>query len=425
MSDVAIQVRGLGKRYTIGGGDRRPGRTLRESISDALAFRGRRAAAAGPPDRSFWALKDVDFTVRRGEVVGIIGRNGAGKSTLLKVLSRITEPTEGGADINGRVGSLLEVGTGFHPELTGRENVFLNGAILGMRRTDIARRFDEIVAFAGTERFLDTPVKYYSSGMYTRLAFAVAAHLEPEVLIVDEVLAVGDAAFQRKCMGKMRDVAEGGRTVLFVSHQMAAVQQLCGRVVLLRGGRVEAEGEPLDVIGRYLGDATEASDGTFDLSDHPARGRQHRPVVRRAALSTGGDAGPTAHFYPDDPLVVELSLDASEPIRDARVAVAIEDATNRRIVTLASYFGGGSLGDLTGERVVRCRLDRLRLGAGRYLISVSVADKYRGLIDSVDAAGWFEVGWRNNFGNGEPYNAVYGPVLSDSRWDVVGATPDR
>ena len=245
MSDIAIQVEGLGKRYAIGG-ERQPYRTLRESI--AGAFRRRPTG----PDRSFWALKDVSFQVNRGEVVGIIGRNGAGKSTLLKVLSRITEPTEGGVDINGRVGSLLEVGTGFHPELTGRENVYLNGAILGMRRAEISRKFDEIVAFAETERFLDTPVKFYSSGMYTRLAFAVAAHLDPEILIVDEVLAVGDATFQKKCLGKMQDVAGAGRTVLFVSHNMQAMARLCAQCVLLKAGRVEGVGEAARMIATYL-----------------------------------------------------------------------------------------------------------------------------------------------------------------------------
>jgi lipopolysaccharide transport system ATP-binding protein len=204
------------------------------------------------PDRMFWALRDVSFTVPRGEVVGIIGRNGAGKSTLLKILSRITEPTEGLVELSGRVGSLLEVGTGFHPELTGRENIFLNGAILGMKRAEIAAKFDDIVCFAELEKFIDTPVKHYSSGMYMRLAFAVAAHLEPEILIVDEVLAVGDAQFQKKCLGKMGEVARGGRTVLFVSHDMGAVQSLCGFAVQLRAGRVVEQGPTAAVINAYL-----------------------------------------------------------------------------------------------------------------------------------------------------------------------------
>ena len=249
MTDVVIHVNGLGKRYEIG--ERRHYKTLRESLALRNPFRPRRNGHADADARTFWALKNVSFDVHRGEIVGIIGRNGAGKSTLLKILSRITDPTEGEVEINGRVGSLLEVGTGFHPELTGRENIFLNGAILGMKRREIAARFDEIVAFAGTGKFLDTPVKYYSSGMYVRLAFGVAAHLEPEILIVDEVLSVGDAEFQKKCLGKMGDVAHSGRTVLFVSHNMAAVKVLCGKAILLNSGVIVSSGNVADVIEDY------------------------------------------------------------------------------------------------------------------------------------------------------------------------------
>src|ERR1700685_964586 len=247
MTDVAIRCEGLAKQYRIG--EREPYRTLRGAITDAFTLRHRllrspsRISSNGREDPNFWALKDVSFEIKRGEVLGIIGRNGAGKSTLLKILSRITEPTRGYADTWGRVGSLLEVGTGFHPELTGRENVYLNGAILGMRRAEIIRKFDEIVAFAEVEKFLDTPVKHYSSGMYMRLAFAVAAHLEPEILVVDEVLAVGDVEFQKKCLGKMHDVATNqGRTVLFVSHNMAAVESMCDQALLLAHGRCPAGG---------------------------------------------------------------------------------------------------------------------------------------------------------------------------------------
>ncbi|HEY0810390.1 MAG TPA: ABC transporter ATP-binding protein, partial [Longimicrobiales bacterium] len=243
MSDVALQVRGLSKQYRIG----EIGRARYETLRDKLAFLPRklfgRAAQPGKPDTTIWALDDVSFDLERGGTLAVIGRNGAGKSTLLKILSRITEPTRGHADIFGRVGALLEVGTGFHPELTGRENVFLNGAILGMRRHEIVARMDEILAFAEVEQFADTPVKYYSSGMYLRLAFSVAAHMEPEILIVDEVLAVGDMAFQRKCMGKMGAVAREGRTVLFVSHNMGAVTRLCKSGLVLDRGRVSYHGE--------------------------------------------------------------------------------------------------------------------------------------------------------------------------------------
>lgn len=248
MSKPVILAEGLGKTFRLGA---TPARYA--TLRDALATVWRRPGRGRTPrvSESFWALKDVSFEVRRGEVVGVIGRNGAGKSTLLKILSRITAPTEGTAEIRGRIGSLLEVGTGFHPELTGRENVFLNGAILGMRRAEIERKFDEIVAFAEVERFIDTPVKHYSSGMYLRLAFAVAAHLEPEVLLVDEVLAVGDLAFQRKCLGKMGEVADQGRTVLFVSHNMGAVAKLCQTGIVLDRGRFLQHGPIHDAIRRY------------------------------------------------------------------------------------------------------------------------------------------------------------------------------
>ena len=274
MSDVAIKVENLSKLYKIGTRQERY-KTLRDTITDAFTTPLRklkqRAKTREPKvdssvnsklhapssllpsnDGFIWALKDVSFEVKHGEVVGIIGRNGAGKSTLLKILSRITEPTEGRAEIHGRVGSLLEVGTGFHPELTGRENIYLNGAILGMKQAEIDRKFDEIVAFAEIEKFIDTPVKHYSSGMYVRLAFAVAAHLEPEILMVDEVLAVGERQFQKKCLGKMGDVAKEGRTVLFVSHNMTAISGLCGRVLLLEQGEIDFEGDVYNGIGRYM-----------------------------------------------------------------------------------------------------------------------------------------------------------------------------
>ncbi len=261
MGDISIRVEGLSKQYCIGG-KREEYKTLRDTLTDVLAAPFRRAGKllrnqatdAAELDETIWALKDVSFEIKRGEVVGIIGRNGAGKSTLLKILSRITEPTMGFADIYGRVGSLLEVGTGFHPELTGRENIYLNGAILGMKRAEIERKFDEIVAFAEIEKFIDTPVKHYSSGMYLRLAFAVAAHLEPEILLVDEVLAVGDARFQKKCLGKMGDVAKKGRTVVFVSHNMAAVTQLCQKAVWLEGGQIQKIDLSEAVVKQYLSD---------------------------------------------------------------------------------------------------------------------------------------------------------------------------
>lgn len=255
MGNIAISVEHLGKRYRIGQAEQRP-QNLREALSAYAGspFRYLRSRLREPgKDEMIWALKDVSFEVKHGEVLGIIGRNGAGKSTLLKILSRITEPTEGCAKVYGRVGSLLEVGTGFHPELTGRENIYLNGTILGMKRAEIDKKFDEIVDFSGIEKFIDTPVKRYSSGMYVRLAFAVAAHLEPEILLVDEVLAVGDAEFQKKCLGKMKDISGEGRTVLFVSHNTIAVRNLCQRAVYLANGKLHAKGGADEMVSQYLG----------------------------------------------------------------------------------------------------------------------------------------------------------------------------
>src|SRR5712692_6188799 len=314
MSNIAIHVENLSKLYKIGARRNRHD-TLRDHLAHGFkslfSRNGRSSSLASQPStlsgqqsavsgqlssvdgrsNTFWALKDVSFEVKHGEVVGIIGRNGAGKSTLLKILSRITEPTTGQVQIDGRVASLLEVGTGFHPELTGRENIFLNGAILGMRRAEIARKFDEIVDFSEIEQFLDTPVKHYSSGMYVRLAFAVAAHLDPEILIVDEVLAVGDVAFQKKCLGKMNEVSKSGRTVLFVSHNMAAVENLCQRGVVLERGRVVFDGTAKDAVQHYLSgisSATGASGHSIDLSGAQDRRSQQAPLLRRIEFTTGG-----------------------------------------------------------------------------------------------------------------------------------------
>ncbi len=262
MSDVAIKVEGLSKEYRIGG-QNASNQTFREALVQAASAPIRWVRGERTPNETIWALDDVSFEVKHGEAVGIIGRNGAGKSTLLKILSRITRPTRGRADLYGRVGSLLEVGTGFHPELTGRENIYLNGAILGMTRQEIARKFDEIVDFSGVEKFLDTPVKHYSSGMYVRLAFAVAAHLEPEILVVDEVLAVGDAQFQKECLGKMGDVTHSGRTVLFVSHNMSAIKSLCSRSIYLEQGKAAFDGETKLAIDKYKGKMPNKHIATF------------------------------------------------------------------------------------------------------------------------------------------------------------------
>jgi lipopolysaccharide transport system ATP-binding protein len=307
---VAVRIEGVGKRYKIGA--LHPGyATLRELVGDALAAPFRRLRGDDSRRReTIWALRDVDMEVRRGDLVGIIGHNGAGKSTLLKILSRITRPSAGEVEIRGRVGSLLEVGTGFHPDLTGRENIYLNGAILGMRRVEIRKKFDEIVAFSELEKFVETPVKFYSSGMYVRLAFSVAAHLEPEILIMDEVLAVGDAAFQQKCLDKMRDIRLQGRTIFFVSHDLAAVTRLCKRVVLLEGGRVTAEGQPQEVVNRYLNSNWKAgAERAWDEGEDAPGDR----VVRLRRVRVCDERGETASaFDVRRPVHVEVTYDVLE-----------------------------------------------------------------------------------------------------------------
>jgi lipopolysaccharide transport system ATP-binding protein len=306
---LSIRAEGVGKCYRLGETHKRY-RTLRETISERVAHPfGHRA---GVPDNEFWALQDVGFDLQPGEVLGVIGRNGAGKSTLLKVLSKITAPTTGSVRVRGRVGSLLEVGSGFHPELTGRENIMLNGSILGMRRSEIARRFDSIVEFAEIGPFLDTPVKRYSSGMYVRLAFAVAAHLEPEVLIIDEVLAVGDAEFQKRCLGKIAEIGSDGRTVLFVSHNMAAVQSLCSRVILLESGTVTTDGSPREVVHQYLGGAGASSAERTWAIDRAPRGNGMLLLAVRVSGATGG---PLALVNASEDCTVEIEYAVDDGVR--------------------------------------------------------------------------------------------------------------
>jgi lipopolysaccharide transport system ATP-binding protein len=333
MAQVAIRVEHLSKQYRIGAG--RPSyRTFREALIEGVTapVRHLRGLSANGEGQTIWALRDVSFEVKQGEVLGIIGRNGAGKSTLLKILSRITEPTEGRAELDGRVGSLLEVGTGFHAELSGRENIYLNGAILGMKRSEIQRKFDEIVAFAEIEQFIDTPVKHYSSGMYMRLAFAVAAHLDPDILLVDEVLAVGDTAFQRKCLGKMGSVAMQGRTVLFVSHSMRAVTDLCRKCLWIDEGKIVQEGAPQEVVLAYLSSGKpERSDGIITSDMHiNATGDVY---FRRVTLldKTGH---PVTTFFFGDSLCMLLEFEVSHPVEGMRLIVAIEKLDG----TLVSVF---------------------------------------------------------------------------------------
>ena len=334
-------------------------------------------------------------------------------------MSRVTAPTGGTIRVRGRIASLLEVGTGFHPELTGRENILLNGAIYGMSRADVRRKIDEIIDFSEVERFIDTPVKRYSSGMYVRLAFAVAAHLDPEVLIIDEVLAVGDAEFQAKCLGKIEDVASGGRTVCFVSHNMGAVQQFCTRVLHIEGGKLKASGSSSEMVSAYL--ASGALDGgDVDLCRHVARDiKKHREIIRRARIySERGEL--TQTIFCGERLTVDMVCAFGVPIGDVRFALAIETATGIRVATFANYMHGQSFRRLDGEVVIRCVTQPLALAPGRYLLSFSVATREDGLLDSVDGACGLHMQWRGNYASGEVYTPAYGLLLTDSQWSSVG-----
>jgi lipopolysaccharide transport system ATP-binding protein len=376
--DVVIRAEGLGKKYVIGhAAEREPNVTLRDVLARGAHNLWRKAAGmardhaivAGDTVEEFWALKDVSFEVKRGEVLGIIGRNGAGKSTLLKILSRITEPSEGQVTIDGRIASLLEVGTGFHPELTGRENVYLNGAILGMTHAEIRRKFDEIVAFAEIDKFLDTPVKRYSSGMYVRLGFAVAAHLEPEILIVDEVLAVGDVEFQQKCLGKMGDVARESRTVLFVSHNIGAIQALCQTCILMQNGRSTAIGLTSDIVARYLAKYTEKLVTDGDLRNLDRRGDGNVRFRHIRFFDRNGRSVINPRTGEELNIALEFEGCRSER-RPARLSVDFYDALNVPMFLCASEASHKEAFQIgAGDRTV-CRIPRLPLSAGRYKIEL-------------------------------------------------------
>ena len=420
-TDIAVSVHGLSKLYEIG--ERRQGyKTLRESLSSFFLGPNRNGYSKDQVPRTFWALKEVSFDVHRGEIIGIIGRNGAGKSTLLKILSRITEPTKGEVEITGRVGSLLEVGTGFHPELTGRENIFLNGAILGMKRAEIAARFDEIISFAGTEKFLDTPIKYYSSGMYTRLAFAIAAHLEPEILIVDEVLAVGDAEFQKKCLGKMGDVAKSGRTVLFVSHNMSAVQTLCARAVWLDEGQVQYDGNAASVISAYLSKfAQKASRGFWaTLQDAPGNDmvRIHKISVR-ADHETTNDAMLSKRLTVRMPLVIEFEYWNLCP--NARINLSICVYNEENTLIFNSFPAGDSqwMGRAFPRGLFRssCHIPPDLLNDGTYRVRLLVVRDQATIIFEMENAMNFELHDIRPEGL-QWYGKILGAVRPALGWDT-------
>jgi lipopolysaccharide transport system ATP-binding protein len=375
MADVAIRIDGLGKKYRIRHQNRERYVALRDVVSERVGnFLRGGGSGARPVAEDFWALKDVSFEVTRGEVTGVIGRNGAGKSTLLKVISRITEPSEGRVELTGRVASMLEVGTGFHPELTGRENIYLNGAILGMRHAEIRRQFDEIVDFSGVEEFLDTPVKRFSSGMYVRLAFAVAAHLHTEILIVDEVLAVGDAEFQKKCLGRMSEVAQGGRTVLFVSHNMGAIRRLTQRCIVLDQGRIKADGPPQEAIERYLQQTSDGAAFGLFVRDKP-RPTDRPFYVERVVTRREDGAGPADRFDCDHPVVIAIDYTAARPVPGLYGYMQLQ-----RLDGTVVYEGDSTDADVNlfdrlpaGSGTMSVRIPARILGAGTYQIYLSFA----------------------------------------------------
>lgn len=393
MSEVAISVNGLGKQYKIGG-PRKSYDRLGYQIADALASPFRRASrllrgqalSASELDDTIWALKDVSFEVNHGEVIGIIGGNGAGKSTLLKILSRITEPTEGYVDVYGRIGSLLEVGTGFHPELTGGENIYLNGAILGMTKKEIDRKFSEIVEFAEIGKFINTPVKFYSSGMYVRLAFSVAAHLDPEILVVDEVLAVGDIAFQKKCLGKMGDVARTGRTVLFVSHNMAVIRALCERGICLRKGHIIADGSAGAVVDTYLKSLEQITQ--INLADR--QDRSGRGLVKLTNLTiTDGETSGSPLIKSGGP--VKFIFEVSGKLANLSVGFVIMDDLGQPISMFKSDIPAPDDKMIeSGRAVFTCEVDELMLVPGRYRVDVFIRGGGERQ-DLIEGAAFFDV----------------------------------
>jgi ABC-type polysaccharide/polyol phosphate transport system ATPase subunit len=399
MSDIAIRVENLSKRYYIGGKHKQYSR-LGDQMVDAVLSPFRRfrtllngsVASASDLTQAYWALNDMSFEIKFGEIVGIIGHNGAGKSTLLKILSRITEPTTGFADVFGRVGSLLEVGTGFHPELTGRENVYLNGSILGMKKVEINKKFDEIVDFAEIEQFIDTPVKHYSSGMYVRLAFSVAAHLEPEILLIDEVLAVGDVAFQKKSLGKMENISQQGRTVVFVSHNMNALQRLCPQSILLNHGQLVTQNKTPAVIEQYLSSVSSEVSGPNSLITLSAQKRDGTGDVRFEALLYAGDQPSLAyHPYTNGLLDVTIYIFSKTARAVGSIAIIIFDRYGTKLINADTLSHGQMIQLLEGRNMIKFRLEQLHLNPGAYTFGLWVADPPLEVYDYIPSAVLFDV----------------------------------
>ncbi|HWR13921.1 MAG TPA: ABC transporter ATP-binding protein [Terriglobales bacterium] len=407
-----IQVEGVSKQYQIGAREV-PYQTLRESLMQM--FRPRRHA----PTESIWALRDLCFNALPGDVIGVIGRNGAGKSTLLKILSRITEPTTGRIDLYGRVGSLLEVGTGFHQELTGRENIFLNGAILGMKRAEIVRKFDDIVAFAEVDKFIDTPVKRYSSGMYLRLAFAVAAFLESEILLVDEVLAVGDASFQKKCLGKMRDVSASGRTVLFVSHNMAAIEGLCSRCLFISEGKLIGDGPPHEIVTRYLAAEAVPENAARELIKHPGRRGGMKPYLRNVSIQSQNGL-PASAIRMGEGLSLFVEFHFLFQRHKPNLSVTVKNNYGVPVFTASTHVQKQyQVSEQFGAGTVVCHLRDLPLLAGTYSVDLFLAEEYH-LLDAVYDAISFEVIPVDVFGSGEVPQANDGTIFWPAEFEFHG-----
>ncbi|MDX1687330.1 MAG: ABC transporter ATP-binding protein [Candidatus Promineifilaceae bacterium] len=421
MSDVAIRVEALSKRYRIGRREERPD-TLREALMAVLKApwqRLRRGGASSHREQdTIWALRDVSFEVKRGEVLGVIGRNGAGKSTLLKLLSQITEPTRGRAEIHGRVGSLLEVGTGFHQELTGRENVYLSGAVLGMTRSEIDEKFDEIVAFSGVEKFIDTPIKRYSSGMKVRLGFAVAAHLDPEILLVDEVLAVGDATFQKKCLGKMDSITNEGRTVLFVSHNMAMIKKLCSRAVLLDEGEVREIGPTDAVVERYLGGVHTAAGGSFGVRTSLLAERRDPKIYIEAIEIRRDGTDPKRGFRPQDQLRLQIRYNAVKPIRNPGFIVMLMSHDRVELCRVSNMpISGYYIDQIHGRGQIEVVFEQLPFVGGRYYITVGVAQSKVEWFLRLDDVAWFDVESTDPYGSGLQMDTRRGYMIIPHTWD--------
>ena len=423
MSDVALQVRDLAKQYRIG----EIGRARYETLRDKLAYLPRRLfgrqQALKKADSTIWALNDVSFDLERGGALAVIGRNGAGKSTLLKILSRITEPTRGYANIYGRVGALLEVGTGFHPELTGRENVYLNGAILGMHNHEIKARLDEIVAFAEVEQFADTPVKYYSSGMYLRLAFSVAAHMDPEILIVDEVLAVGDMAFQRKCMGKMGAAAREGRTVLFVSHNMGAVTRLCTTGLVLDRGRVSFHGQITHAVAHYhqlvvSGSSADQGRPAHVLFEEEPQPEAEYSITRIEVLNEAGEPMPTVATW--DAVRIRFHIYARTELQRGSVILEIRTVEGTRVIVLSTQPDSTlPLPFEEGFQAVDCVIEELPLAAGQYVVAASLAVPNMDWLWFRPEVGVLTVEARDVYNSGFAPNVRRAAVALHHRWEPV------